>query len=182
MAAPDKPFRTDSILGNLPSDRQEQIAEWIRTCPEGDRYDYAREQLAADGVKVARTTVVDWFRGWRLRQSISSADSFALQVQDALKALNLGLTTDQLDAAGQLVFTNKALEAEDPKEFREMEYLRLAKQTAATKGRQKDQEIALAERRVAVLEKKISDAAETVENSKLSDAEKAARLREIFKR
>lgn len=37
-------------------------------------------------------------------------------------------------------------------------------------------------RRIALLEKQASQAVETVENNKLSDAEKTARLREIFKR
>lgn len=194
MAKPT-PFRSDSILGNLPEERQAQIAQWIMECTEGDRYEFARAQLASDGVKVSRSALADWFKGWRLRQRIASADSLALKVQDTLKALNIGLTQDQISEAGQIAFQSEALSAENAKEFREMEYLRVTRESARTKAKhdaekiaiskaklsQKEREIEMALRKLTLLEKKAAEAAATASDSKLSDAEKAARIREIFK-
>ena len=141
-------FRSDSVLGNLPEDRQTQVAQWIMDCKEGDRYEYAVEQLAADGIKVGRTAVFEWFRGWRLRQRMLSADSLACKVQDALKSLKLGLTAEQLSEAGQAAFQAEALAAENAEEFREMEYLRLAKQTAQSKAELEKAKLARADRRL----------------------------------
>ena len=197
MAKKNLNFRADSVLGNLPEERQEQIAGWIRDCKEGDRYEAARAQLAADGVKVGRTAVVDWFRGWRLRLRIASADSFAAKAVEALKALNVGLTQDQLDAAGQLIFTDSALAGENAEEFREMEYLRLAKQTARTKASHETQKIALrkqaeerAERKLQfevnkyldlaagkLLDKALRSKADEINASDMSQADKIAAMR-----
>ena len=151
----------------------------------------------ADGVKVGRTAVVDWFRGWRLRLRIASADSFAAKAVEALKALNVGLTQDQLDAAGQLIFTDSALAGENAEEFREMEYLRLAKQTARTKASHETQKIALrkqaeerAERKLQfevnkdldlaagkLLDKALRSKADEINASDMSQADKIAAMR-----
>lgn len=147
--------RTDSIIGGLSQERQEQIVAWIASCKEGDRYEYAREQLEADGIKVSRTAVAQWFRGWRLRQQVSSASAYASQVKETLAALNMGLTQEQLDLAGQLVFTDKAMEAEDPEEFREMKYLDLAIKSAKTKAAFERQKLDQKERSLAQKDKEI---------------------------
>src|SRR5437879_1200531 len=103
-------FRTDSTLGNLPTDRQEQIAEFLSAVETGDRYEATRQHLAEDGIKVSRSSVVRWFTSWRLQRDISEADSLASDVQTTLKEMNIGLTAEQLEEAGQIVFVKKAMQ------------------------------------------------------------------------
>ena len=148
--------RSDSVIGNLPEGRQEQIAQWILDCTEGDRYQVAVDQLAEDGLVVSRSSVVRWFKGWRLRQRMQFADSLAGKVQETLKALNLGLTADQLSEAGQAAFQAEALSAEDAEEFREMEYLRLAKRSAEFKAQIEKGKLKQADRRAAQKDQEIS--------------------------
>ncbi len=174
-----KPFRSDSALGKLPEERQDQIAQWVIDCKEGDRYEFARTQLQADGIKVSRTAVFNWFQGWRLRQRFGSAESFSLEVKELLKDPNLKLSMEQLDAAAQLAFTTKAVQLDDAEEFRQMKYLQLAERSAKTKAEQKDREIELSERRVTAMESKIAQASQELQKlrdpkSDLTDADRAA--------
>ena len=59
--APKREFRTDSVIGKMSEDRQEQVADWIRSSKEGDRYQNAADNLAADGIKVSRSSVARWY-------------------------------------------------------------------------------------------------------------------------
>jgi hypothetical protein len=154
--------RSDAWWAGFPEERLDQIAEWCKApkteeSPGG--LQHAREQLAADGVKVSLSAVVRFFSWYRLQSNFAGCENFARSVEEALKKTP-GLTADAISAAGQVAFTAAATARQDPEEFREMEYLRLAKETAATKARQKDQDLKLAERRVRVLEEKIQKAKE----------------------
>lgn len=140
--------RTNSVVGNLSAEEQQEVADWVAQCKEGDRFGFASKQLALKGVQVSASGVARWYHHWWLQQCVSSADSFASAVQDALKALKLGLTEEQIDAAGQLIFTNRALQTQDAREFREMEYLRLAKRTAKVRDSQRERHLDIQERRL----------------------------------
>jgi hypothetical protein len=138
--------RSDSVMKNLPEERQEQIIAWCDTpktkdCAGG--YEHARAQLASDGIKVSLRSLSDFYSWWHLSQDFAQADRQAVDIQELLKSLNVGLTKEQIETAGQMVFTQKAIAMRNAEEFREMEYLKLAKESAATRGRQKDEELSL---------------------------------------
>lgn len=50
-------FRTDSILGNLPQERQNEIAQFYMTVKSGDRTEKTRQYLAKFGITVCRNTL-----------------------------------------------------------------------------------------------------------------------------
>jgi hypothetical protein len=134
--------RSDSVLKTLAEQSDEfgeKLFAWCQakkteTCVGG--YQYARAQLAADGITLGswRRQLSEFYSWWEMRQDFREADDQAANVQELLKSLNLGLTQQQIDAAGQLVFTQRALAARDAEEFREMEYLRVTKESARLKG------------------------------------------------
>ncbi len=160
--------RADSVLGNLPEERQEQIEEWATTrksdtCVGG--LNFALEQLAADGIKVAKSTLSEFLSARRLRRRCAFASSRALQTVALLQERGMKFSPEQVEDLGQSLFTVEAMDAGDGKEFREMEYLRLAKTTAKTKAALETRKLALAERRVQLMEKKLERAAQIVKTA-----------------
>ena len=115
-----------------------------------------------------------------MRETFSEADNFATQVEDLLRKEFPDATPEKLGAAGQVAFTAMAVAKRDSKEFMDLESLRLAKETAVTKGRQKDQDLKLSERRVKLMERKIAQATDALKDGALSPAEREARMKQIF--
>lgn len=75
--------RSDAPLKNLAPKRQEQVIEWCDTpksesCPGG--YQHAREQLAADGLRVSLRALSDFWSWWHLNADMD--ESF--EVEDAV--------------------------------------------------------------------------------------------------
>lgn len=169
--------RSDSPLKNLHEDRQQQIIDWCNepkteTCVGG--YKFAKQQLAADGIKVSEGALSDFYSWWHLRRDFQRTDSLTRDFEELLKQSFPTADPEKIQKFGQTFFTMQAMARRDSEEFREMEKLRLAKETAETKGRQKDEEIDLARRRVTLLERNASKAKEklaaVVAKGGLSDA------------
>lgn len=176
--------RSDAWWAGLPEDRIEQIIEWIRQpkteeTPGGIQH--AREQLAADGIKVSLSQLSRFFSWHCVQSSFDAAESFARSVEESL-AKRTDLTAEAIAEAGQLAFTAMATAAQDPEEFREMEYLRLAKETARAKGKKLELDVARFE--VVVCERFLDwftdDKARGIAESKASNAEKIAALRKAY--
>ena len=172
-------FRTDSTLGKLPGEAQQALDRFIREVKGGDRYDAAVDHLALDGIKVSRSAVWAWHSAWKLHQDISEADSIVSDFEEMMRASESGISPEQIEAVGQLLFTKLAMKNHDADEYRQMEYLKLAKITAGTKARQKDADLALASRRVALLEQNAAKAKEKLEAVKSAGGLTPETLREI---
>lgn len=153
--------RSDSPLKNLSEERQEQIIEWCNA-PKTDAcvggYKFAKQQLADDGIKVSEGALSEFYSWWHLRRDFTQAEHQTEDIVELIKRLDPKLTAEQLETAGQLIFTQRAIAARNSEEFREMEKLRLAKETARTRGRQEERRLEIAERRVALLEENQSKA------------------------
>jgi len=121
---------------------------------------FARERLSADGIKTSLRALSEFCAWWELRQDFSDLSRDVQNIQDLLKKSDAKLSAAQIDAAGQLIFTQRALAKRDPQEFREMEKLRLQKEAARASERLESGKLALAERRVAMLESKMAEARE----------------------
>lgn len=185
-------IRSDAVLLNLPDNRQEQIIEWCEAKKTGDcigGFAFAREQLAADGINVSARALSDFYSDWHLRRDILQSKSVEAAV----------LAADPKDVqrarmAGEAMLLKLSLAKQDPKLFTaagmsidSRRNLDLKEESGKTKARQKDRQLAqkdtdlkLAERRLALLEKKVSDATETLGNGKLSIEERERKIKEIF--
>src|SRR5262245_4973689 len=136
MSKQRKP-RSDSKLKNLPQDVQDRIASW---CQE-DGLQSACSRCASELQPPISTTMkaLSLFMQWRavqdrketLTELFARADANAKAVEDLLRKDFPGATAETLAAAGQMVFTLQASQAKDSKEFRELEYLRVSKETLA---------------------------------------------------
>lgn len=187
--------RSDSKLKTLPEAVQAQIADW---CAQ-DSLQSAVLRCAAElqpPVRTSLSAMSEWWAWYRLSATFSQADAHARQVEELLRRQFPGATPEKIAAAGQLVFTMQAANAQDTKEFRELEYLRITKETAFHKVemdkaklrqkdaqiRQKNEELALQLRRVQVLEAKLESIGKAVKDTKLTPEERAKRIAEIYGR
>lgn len=139
-----KKVRSDSVLKNLPEERQAQIAEWCekanevgedgKPVPKTGGLAYAREQLAADGVSVSLDTLSRFYRSWLDEQTFKTASSRAQEVERVLLQQFPEATPEKIAAAGQLVFTMEASNTGDTKTFMALEQLRLSQNIAKSEG------------------------------------------------
>lgn len=180
--------RSDSKLKNLPEETQEAIIAWARTAKTDEHpggLQYAREQLAADGIKVSLRAVSEFVSWWQLRERFSSASERAQQIEDLIKEKNPNLSPDRIRELGQALFTMEAMAEKDAQAYVALESLALAQSTAKTKASLEERKLALAERRVSLLEENAAKAKAALEGIKskggltqetLKQIEEAARL------
>lgn len=175
--------RSDSKLKTLPAERQAQIVEWLET-PKSDASPggiaLALEQLAADGLKTSAAALSDFYSWWRLQRDFEEAESHAQEFKDLLKGSNLALTTGQLEAAGNLIFTKEALKNRDGKGFQDIQYLRLAQDTAKSRAALEEKKIQLAERRVKVAERKLEQLKGALSDESLTAEQKEQKMKAVF--
>lgn len=195
--------KSNALLKTLPEDRQEIIAEWCQkpndrdeegnAIPKTGGLAFAREQLAADGLRVSLNTLSEFYSWWELRQMLKRADSDAQEAAEWFKSFN-PLDAETARVFGEFVFTQEAIRTKSPKVFSAMANARDSRVMLELKERfdsaklkqkdrqiaQKDKDLALVERRVQILEAKEAKAKEALGDSTLSESDKAARLKEIF--
>lgn len=155
--------RSDSPLKNLSEERQAQIIDWCNepktdTCVGGHKF--AKQQLADDGLKVSEGALSDFYSWWHLRRDFQRTDSLTHDFEELLRKEFPTADPTRIQEFGQSFFTMQAMAKRDSGEFREMEKLRLAKETAETKGRQEEKKLQLAERRIVLLEENQAKAKE----------------------
>lgn len=177
MAAARK-ARPDAVLKTLPDPVQDQLFEICRSPATEDSpggYAAARQWLRdKHGIDVRSDATFSKFYAWYpFSRPLEMAARFAKQAEDAAKAHpNLEQDSERTAALGQVAFEQMAIQMRDLKGFVSLQKVRLKK------GDQ-----TLSARRVALLEKKAAqaDAAEgIVKDGKLTEEQRAARLREVF--
>jgi hypothetical protein len=169
------------VLKTLPDDQQDIIASW---CSQGTLESAVSRCLSELGIKTNIDSMSKFHRAHvakkELQEHFAIAESFATSVEEMLRNQFPDATPEKIAAAGQLVFTMKAANSGDSKEFRELEYLRVSKDTLAANIRnneakvkqkerqltQKDRDLQLAERRVALLEENAAKAKAQLEGLK----------------
>lgn len=183
-----KKARSDSKLKLLSPERQEQIIGWANT-PKSETgmggLDYARKQLAADGIKVARSTVGEFVSWWDLQQRFARASSRAEQVLDLAKQQSLASPKELQDFA-ESVFTLEAVESKDADTYVNLQHLRLKRNSAETKADHEERKIAIsqeklrqADRRIQLLEANAASAKEKLNAVKSKGGLTKETLREI---
>jgi len=146
--------RSDSKLKNLPEERQEQIIAWARAAkseahPGG--LAYAREQLAAGGLKVSLTTLSEFVSWYGLQQRFAQAASRANQVAALLRQRNPDMQPEHVRKLAQSIFTLEALDSGDADTFVSLEQLKLAQDSAQTKAEFERQKISISRQRLQIL-------------------------------
>ncbi|MDR1281017.1 MAG: DUF3486 family protein [Opitutaceae bacterium] len=172
--------RADSKLKSLPPHQQEQLRRWL--LEENVSYEDARERVHMDfGIRVSKGAIHNYYATCRSLEERDHAREFAEAI--CAKAGEDGADFDKatLRLVREKAFVLARLEgAESVNEF-----AILAKVLGdSEKIRMKQREVALAERRVALLEKKAAQADQTtgvLGNQTLTEEEKAARIRQIFR-
>lgn len=181
--------RSDSKLKNLAEETQEAIIAWARTPKSEDCVGglaYAREQLAADGIKVSMRALSEFCAWWDLRERFSSASARAKQVEELLLSKDPSLSPERIREIGQSLFTMEAVEARDAKGFVDLESLRLAQKSAEFKGHIETEKLKLnqAKFEVQTCERFLTwfkdERAREIAGSGMSNAEKIAALRAEF--
>jgi hypothetical protein len=137
--------RSDSKLKTLPEDVQAQIADW---CAQ-DSLQSAVSRCASElQLQTSLASMSEFFAWYRLRATFSQAEQNAQLVEQMLREKFPDATPEKIAAAGQLVFTMQAANANDVETFKDLEYLRVTKESAKfdaevakAKLRQKDHQI-----------------------------------------
>lgn len=195
MEKKSRKIRSDSKLGRLPRDVQQRIADW---CAQDSLASAAQRCAAELSVQVSSQTISEWYQRWRLDQATAErkqaltelfqhADANAQAVGELLR--DSGATEEQIARADRLVFTLQASSSKNADLWMDLEKLRIARETAEHRARmdlakleQKERDLELAGRRVTVLEARLEAIKSTVEDSTLSDEERAQRIAEIYGR
>lgn len=147
--------RSDSKLKTLPEERQEQIVAWARTQKTEDHpggLAYAREQLAADGLKVSMSTLSEFVSWYALQQRFAKAASRANQVADLLRQRNPEMQPEQVRKLAQSIFTLEALDSGDAETFVNLEHLKLKQESAKTKAEFEREKIEISKRKLSLQE------------------------------
>ena len=175
MSNSKKP-RADSKLKNLPEHLQEGF--WLLLHPTDlEVKPYTLEDLGGEihdkhQLSVSISTLSEWHSWYALKRRMEQAAERANQTAIAL-AKDSDLTPEDIERVAQTVFTAETLEAGNVKGFVALAKLRLA-------SRALDHDA----RRLAVLEAKAAqadEAAGVANDGKLSEDEKAAALKRIFR-
>jgi hypothetical protein len=144
-----KKARADAKLQNLPEERQAEI--WRLLHPEDGGQPLTLEAAAAAlpgmvGFGVALSTLSAWRAWFALKRRLEAAADRAEQVKLEL-AKDPSFTPDDLERAGQTLFTAEAIEEGNVRAF-----------VALVRERNRAKALGVLERRVALLEEKAAEA------------------------
>jgi len=160
---------SNSVLKNLPEERQAAIAEYCREHSLRDTVKWC----ADDGITTSIAALSEWFSWWKLAQRAQErarrVDSFLLEE----KQLHPELTEAELFDRGQRLFSMIAMAEEDAKNWTALQTVSLKRGLLAL-DREKFQTIA-AEK---MLDTRLRQAADEINaRADLSRAEKIAAMR-----
>ncbi len=174
-------IRCDAPLKNLPQDRQDQIIEWCLTpkaedCPGG--YQHAREQLAADGLKVSLRALSDFFSWHQLKEFYEGAEAHA-EEQKQLMAEFDPANTERAEKFGDFCFIQQATKTRDVKAYVAVGQLRETRKMRELREKTEPKKLELIERRVHLLETNAAAAKEKLTAVAAKGGLSAETLRQI---
>lgn len=174
-----------------PFDRfQADLDQWLSV--ENLSYKDALERLRAVWPAGERLPSLSSLQRWADRrrqelmlQRIAESSARAQQVQSAFQANPADAYGALLNMIGQAAMEmriqkGEALDLDTLKDLAEVVKVGLVSRNEDAKLRLREQEIALKERRVVLLERQAADATQTLGNETLTPEQKMAKMREIF--
>lgn len=171
---PSKP-RPGDKLKTLPREVQDEL---MQLSEAGKSYDYIREWLAREfGLEIKSNSSLSEFRDFYLvRERYERSNSLAANITELLSKKLPQVPLEDLEKVGDAVFIAQSLHAQDAETFAMMRGVRQKDRSADIKERQ----VEIMERRLTLLEKQAEKAKEAITSTTLTEAEKAARMKEIF--
>jgi len=159
--------RSDAVLKTLPEERQREVADFARAHSLAATVAW----LKGEGIRSSSGALSRFLSWWSVRQQLRRNESVVEAMLEDLAREKPEMTEDQLTAAGQRFFSALALEQANAGNWARIQKLSLARQANELEAR-----------RVKLLEDraKLAQQAEDVAKSALTDAQKMARMREIF--
>lgn len=173
-----KKTRADSVLGTLPEERQEQIAEHARTHTLAETVAW----LKADGITISSGKLSSWLSDWRLSAIFRHSESKAIQFREWLAKATPSLSAEELDQRAALMFQFQAVEKGDAETWLAIASARQKAKTDAERIKLAREKVSIDDRKLKLLEAKAAqaDQAQKVVESKLTPEEKQKQLRQIF--
>lgn len=135
---PKKP-RCDSVLKNLPPDRQSEIFEYAKK--EGLVKTVA--WLKDDGVQTSKSAVGDFCSWYAVKEQKARNESAVMALLADLAKDNPTWTAEQLQAAGNAFFSTLAVQQQDTESWVSTQRLQLDQASAKTKAEFEQQKIGL---------------------------------------
>lgn len=175
----NKKTRADSVLGRQTPERQEQIAEHARTHTLAETAAW----LKSDGIKLSSQNLSSWLSDYRLHCIFRHSEAKAGQFKEWLAKSMPSLSEEQLDQRAALMFQFQAVESGDAETWLAIASARQKAKTEQVKSEQREKVIAQNDRKLALLEKKAAQADSAkgiLQDAELSEAEKKARMHELF--
>jgi hypothetical protein len=115
----DRKPRPDSVFKTLPKARQDAIGEYSLDHSLAETVAWLR----ADGLKTSSSALGNFLSGWRLEQRLSRNASKVKQIQERMR--EEGYSESEVDRAGQVFFTEMAMDDEDPAQWKFIQGLKL---------------------------------------------------------
>lgn len=167
--------RADAKLKSLPEEDQAELWRLLSVPTEGRDKPLTYDELAVEvplrfGCATSRSALAEWRSWYALRQRMERARRRAAQATLDW-ARDPGMSAEDLERLGQVVFTAESIEGGDVKAY--VQLMRLRNQQRA---------LNIDHRKLELLEKKAAQADEAKEvlGSKLSMEEQNRRLRDIL--
>ena len=110
-----------SILKNLPADQQDAIVEYARLHSS----DQTANWLRAQGVAVSRPTVGRFLAWRRLNDKTARDSSFVKKIVADIQSGRPGVSQDELDSAGHMMFSTLALVEQDSMAWKRVQRLQI---------------------------------------------------------
>jgi hypothetical protein len=183
MMTPERKPRCDSKLKNQSEDMQLQIAMWCETpkskgCEGGHRYAW-RMLKEKHGMEVGLTTVSTFYAWYITTAQFGEAQAFAKRQEELMLKFD-PKDADRARAFGEFTFIQKALGVEDPTLFKLAAGVADDRRLRELKERIEPQKLALARRRLRLMERQYEQQQGSSESPALNLEDKVARMKEIF--
>ena len=145
--AKSRKVRRDSVLKKLPAEERALIAGWL----ESDGAQSCLERMRSGlGIVSNQTSLYEAIAFWEVQTHYSAAESAA---RSQIEVESEGrLTGAEMEEATDRRFITLLGQQKDVEQYMKLRLLRIADQSAKTKAKQEERKIALAERRVLLLE------------------------------
>ena len=178
MSTPNQP-RSDAILKNLPKDQQADIfTRRTQGPPEERSLDAIRAWLAADGLRVSRRALSEFFSWYAARQDLQETSDLLETFEEFTRKRNPDWSEDKVRDVAIQFFMAHTVANKDVSKFVFVTQLDQNERFGRTKAGFKERQVSLAERKEA--DEKRSDAEKALELC-LDEAKKYPPIQEQFK-
>lgn len=179
-----QPLPPATQLKKLPADKRAEIMSWKDELSLADARARLKERF---GISLSSDGRLSEFYSWQFRQSLlEGLNSSTEQFEQWYAKRNPTASRERIREAGIAFFMNENLTAGDQKGFALFADLSMQEDSGKTKGRQKDEQLALARQKFAretceLFLKWYADAkARSIAESNASNSEKIRLLRETY--